>query len=227
MRKSPRDRRLQSDFESLQKLQDESSIFSFETVGSSRSLPTKYRLTFNGNGLKKSSFSGVNLTSKHVVRVDLGSAYPRLAPGLLWETKIFHPNISNNGVVCLGGYGTHWVPSLTLCEMSTMLWDMIRYKNFDSESPYNREAAHWSRSQPENRFPIDKRPIRNLIGSSTAPQHIPSPPTLANTNRLDQMRVVEITEDGIEILESGIEIIDAKLAVKSPYPRTAEILFLD
>ena len=236
MRKSPRDRRLQSDFESLQKLQDESSIFSFETVGSSRSLPTKYRLTFNGNGLKKSSFSGVNLTSKHVVRVDLGSAYPRLAPGLLWETKIFHPNISNNGVVCLGGYGTHWVPSLTLCEMSTMLWDMIRYKNFDSESPYNREAAHWSRSQPENKFPIDKRPIRNLIGSSTAPQHIPSqhipsPPAPANANRLanrlDQMRVVEITEDGIEILESGIEIIDAKLAVKSPYPRTAEILFLD
>ncbi len=240
MRKSPRDRRLQSDFESLQKLQNESSIFSFETVGSARTLPTKYRLTFRGDGLKKSSFSGINLTSKHVVRVDLGSAYPRLAPGLLWETKIFHPNISNNGVVCLGGYGTHWVPSLTLCEMSTMLWDMIRYKNFDSDSPYNREAAHWARSQPENRFPIDKRPIRNLIGSSSAPHHtpsrqIPSPPALANANRLanrlanrsDQMHVVEITEDGIEILESGIEIIDAKVAVKSPYPRTAEIMFLD
>jgi hypothetical protein len=120
--------------------------------------------------------------------------------------------------------------------MSTMLWDMIRYKNFDSDSPYNREAAHWARSQPENRFPIDKRPIRNLIGCSTALHHtpsrqIPSPPAPANANRLanhlDQMHVVEITEDGIEILESGIEIIDAKVAVKSPYPRTAEIMFLD
>ncbi|MBT7817641.1 ubiquitin-conjugating enzyme E2 [bacterium] len=226
MRKSPRDRRLQSDFESLQQLQDESSIFSFDTVGSTRSLPTKYRLTFRGDGIKKSSFSGINVTKKHVVRIDLGSAYPRLAPGLLWETKIFHPNISNNGVVCLGGYGTHWVPSLTLCEMSTMLWDMIRYKNFDSESPYNREAAHWARSQPENRFPIDKRPIRNLVGQPAFRQPNSSPPALPNTDHLDQPRVVEITRDGIEILETGIEIIDAKFA-DAPPRRTAEIMFLD
>lgn len=232
MRKSPRERRLQSDFESLQLLQKESSIFSFDTVGSSRSQPTKYRLTFRGNGLKKSSFSGINLTAKHVVSVDLGSAYPRLAPGLLWETNIFHPNISNNGVVCLGGYGTHWVPSLTLCEMSTMLWDMIRYKNFDSESPYNREAALWARSQPETRFPIDHRPIRNLIGGSNPPPNKSSQPTpsrraIAPNDHLEQMRVVEITDDGIEILESGIEIIDAKLVADPSHARTAEIMFLD
>lgn len=227
MRKSPRDRRLQSDLESLQQLQEESSIFSFETAGSSRKLPTKYRLTFRGDGIKKTSFSGVHVTSKHVVSVDLGSAYPRLAPGLLWETKIFHPNISNNGVVCLGGYGKHWVPSLTLCEMSTMLWDMIRYKNFDSESPYNREAAHWARSQPENNFPIDKRPIRNLIGQAAPLQPIPSPPAIANTAPLNQMPVIEVTEDGIEILESGIEIIDARFTANPPNRRTAEIMFLD
>lgn len=222
MRKSPRDRRLKSDFESLQQLQNESSIFSFDTIGSARSLPTKYRLSFRGSGLKKSSFSGINATSNHVVRVDLGSAYPRLAPGLLWETKIFHPNISNNGVVCLGGYGSHWVPSLTLCEMCTMLWDMIRYKNFDTESPYNREAAHWARSQPQNRFPIDRRPIRDLIGKT-----LPRKPNFSpHSKRLDQMQVVEITDDGIEILESGIEIIDATVAIAPPR-RVAEIMFLD
>ena len=227
MRKSPRERRLQSDLESLQQLQEESSIFSFETVGSSRKLPTKYRLKFRGDGIEKTSFAGVQVSSKHVISVDLGSAYPRLAPGLLWETKIFHPNISNNGVVCLGGYGKHWVPSLTLCEMSTMLWDMIRYKNFDSESPYNREAAHWARSQPVHNFPIDKRPIRNLIGQATPRQPIPSPPAIANTPPLDQMPVIEVTEDGIEILESGIEIIDTKFTASTPNRRTAEIMFLD
>jgi ubiquitin-protein ligase len=222
MRKSPRDRRLKSDFESLQQLQNESSIFSFDTIGSARSLPTKYRLTFRGSGLKKTSFSGINVTSNHVVRVDLGSAYPRLAPGLLWESKIFHPNISNNGVVCLGGYGSHWVPSLTLCEMCKMLWDMIRYKNFDTESPYNREAAHWARSQPQNRFPIDRRPIRDLIGKT-----LPRKPNFSpHSKRLDQMQVVEITDDGIEILESGIEIIDATVAIAPPR-RVAEIMFLD
>ena len=88
-----------------------------------------------------------------------------MVPNLLWQTPIFHPNISNNGVVCLGGYGTHWVPSLTLDEMSTMLWDMIRYENFDIQSPYNREAALWARDQRQFKFPLDNRDIRDRINS--------------------------------------------------------------
>ena len=88
-----------------------------------------------------------------------------MVPNLLWQTPIFHPNISNNGVVCLGGYGTHWVPSLTLDEMSTMLWEMIRYRNFDIQSPYNREAALWARDQRKYTFPLDDRHIRNLVNN--------------------------------------------------------------
>ena len=53
----------------------------------------------------------------HVVKIDLGAAYPRMIPDLAWQTPIFHPNISASGVVCLGGYGTHWVPSLNLDEL--------------------------------------------------------------------------------------------------------------
>ena len=83
-------------------------------------------------------------------------------PELRWLTPIYHPNISEIGMVCLGGYGTHWVPSLNLDELCGMLWDMARYHNYDIRSPYNREAALWVANQTAFRFPLDARPLRDL-----------------------------------------------------------------
>ncbi len=168
MRKSPRQRRLEADFRSVEKLDAESSIFSFQASGDP---PTRYRLQFDGPGISRDSYGKIQITAKHEVIVELGASYPRMVPNLLWQTPIFHPNISNNGVVCLGGYGTHWVPSLTLDEMSTMLWDMIRYENFDIQSPYNRDAALWARDQKKFSFPLDDRNIRNRVNNPGANVH--------------------------------------------------------
>ena len=168
MRKSPRQRRLEADFRSVEELDAESSIFSFLTSGDP---PTRYRLQFDGPGISRTSGGEIQVVEKHEVIVELGASYPRMVPNLLWQTPIFHPNISNNGVVCLGGYGTHWVPSLTLDEMSTMLWDMIRYKNFDIQSPYNREAALWARDQRTHKFPLDDRDIRDLVNQPKQASH--------------------------------------------------------
>jgi hypothetical protein len=68
-------------------------------------------------------------------------------------------------MVCLGGYGTHWVPSIQLDELCVMLWDMLRYHNYDIRSPYNREAALWTAGQTTFRFPLDARPLRDLRAS--------------------------------------------------------------
>ena len=57
-----------------------------------------------------------------------------------------------------------------------MLWDMIRYKNFDSDSPYNREAAAWTQSQTYFEFPIDTRSIRDRVSCQTN-QNVPRKPT--------------------------------------------------
>lgn len=165
MRKSPRQRRLEADFRSVEKLDAESSIFSFLASGDP---PNRYRLQFDGPGISRDSYGKIQMVQHHEVIVELGASYPRMVPNLLWQTPIFHPNISNNGVVCLGGYGTHWVPSLTLDEMSTMLWDMIRYKNFDIQSPYNREAALWARDQRAYSFPLDDRNIRDLVNNPSS-----------------------------------------------------------
>ena len=93
-----------------------------------------------------------------------------MIPEMKWRSPIFHPNISANGVVCLGGYSTHWVPSLQLDELCSMLWDMIRYANFDVDSPYNREAAQWVRTQADCTLPLDHRPIRDKLVDQRGPQ---------------------------------------------------------
>src|SRR5207344_994477 len=72
-----------------------------------------------------------------------------------------------SGVVCLGGYGTYWVPSLALDELCGMLWDMVRFENFDEKSPYNREAAAWAKNQTFFRLPIDNRPLRDKLARPT------------------------------------------------------------
>ena len=165
MRPSPRIRRLNSDYRSVCQLRDDSTIFSFECSGKP---PQKYDLLFTGAGFYQDPSTGkIKVRNQHRVTVDLIASYPRMMPGLAWQTPIFHPNISTNGVVCMGGYGSNWVPSLTLDEMITMLWDMIRYKNFDSDSPYNREAAAWVQRQTDFKLPIDTRSIRDRVSHET------------------------------------------------------------
>lgn len=163
MADSPRERRLRNDFAAIQKLQSESTILDFVAIGA---LPESYTLIFRGLGVWKTELNQDVLTrDEHQVVVRFNASYPRMMPELVWKTPIFHPNISSSGVVCLGGYGTYWVPSVTLDELCTMLWDMIRYKNFDPESPYNRQAAIWAKQHAGARFPIDPRPIRNKIAT--------------------------------------------------------------
>jgi hypothetical protein len=70
-----------------------------------------------------------------------------------------------------------------------MLWDMVRYENFDETSPYNREAAAWAKGQTFFRLPIDSRPLRDKLARSKrldeylsplpAPHIAPQPSKLA------------------------------------------------
>ena len=160
MRKSPRTRRLEADFRLIQQLSAESSILDFECSGE---LPELYRFFFHGPGTYRTPRNTVAIRNEHEIVVELAAAYPRLMPGISWQTPEFHPNISTGGVVCLGGYGTNWVPSLQLDELCVMLWDMIRYRNYDVESPYNREAALWAKEQRDFHLPLDGRSLRNRV----------------------------------------------------------------
>jgi ubiquitin-protein ligase len=151
-------RRLRNDLTSLERLQSDSSVFRFTAQGNP---PQRYLIFFKGTSLWRDR-GKVRSSETHRLEIKLGASYPRTLPEIRWITPIFHPNISEIGMVCLGGYGTHWVPSVQLDELCNMLWDMARYHNYDIRSPYNREAALWVASQATFRFPMDPRPLRDL-----------------------------------------------------------------
>ena len=154
---SPRLRRLRSDLVGIEKLKAESSVFHFKSTGGP---PQQYVVIFQGNSLARDR-AKVVVREHHEVEIKLSASYPRTMPEIRWLTPIYHPNISEIGMVCLGAYGTHWVPSLALDELCVMLWDMARYQNYDIRSPYNREAAQWAANQSTFRFPMDARPLRD------------------------------------------------------------------
>jgi ubiquitin-protein ligase len=215
-RLSPRLRRLRNDHAALLRLKSESSILDFQSAGDP---PDHYLLTFRGRGLyRPDNTHRIAVVTEHKVSITLGASYPRLMPELAWRSPIFHPNISGSGVVCLGGYGTYWVPSLNLDELCEMLWDMIRYANFDVDSPYNREAANWARLQTDFQFPIDARPMRDRVAAGLvkpvdlAPAqprplhpHAQPIPVPANSNGDD---IVFIDDKPGEIVEA--EIVDGE-----------------
>ncbi len=158
MHESPRIRRLKNDFAALDRLRSESSIFQFKATGNP---PHHYQITLRGKGICR-EHGKIKPVHTHSIEIKLGSSYPRTIPEIRWLTPIYHPNISEIGLVCLGGYGTHWVPSVQLDELCTMLWDMTRYHNYDIRSPYNRDAALWVANQTSILFPTDSRPIRDV-----------------------------------------------------------------
>ncbi len=143
---------------SLARLRTESSVFRFLSQGDP---PNVYSISFFGRSLWRDR-GKVKTLDTHRVEIKLGSSYPRTMPEIRWITPIYHPNISEIGMVCLGGYGTHWVPSVQLDELCIMLWDMARYHNYDIRSPYNRDAALWVANQTAILFPTDSRPLRDI-----------------------------------------------------------------
>lgn len=244
MHESPRIRRLRNDLAALERLRDESSVLRFRSSGRP---VQQYVIEFRGRSLARHR-GKVTFAERHEVEIKLGSSYPRSMPELRWLTPIYHPNISEIGMVCLGGYGTHWVPSLNLDELVTMLWDMTRYHNYDVRSPYNRDAALWVANQTSFAFPLDARPLRDLrarLGRVDGrPDDEAAPPSLAD----DDLELIPIDDpDGLPaaparptatttVDESGLIFLDpagpAPTADDDERParlraRDEEILFLD
>ena len=237
MRQSPRLRRLRSDLKAIERLKAESSILDYTVPGPMfGGSPDVYLAHFYGRGLCRVDGSNeVRFCQRHEVMIRLGAAYPRMMPELTWRTPIFHPNISANGVVCLGGYSTHWVPSLQLDELCTMLWDMIRYENFDVDSPYNREAALWVKEQTVYRFPIDPRPIRDKLAkvpssSVRRDDRTPQPSTASNLRPASDFfpPVADNHEraEGPEIVFVN-DVVDAEIVEENAGSGTPDILFIE
>jgi hypothetical protein len=204
----------------MQQLVSESTIIEFSYRSPHPDEPADaYLLRFRGRGLQRDeSQNRITLRESHEISVELGAGYPRQMPALAWRSPVFHPNISGSGIVCLGGYASHWVPSLTLPELCRMLWDMIRYANYDVESPYNREAAVWARNQRDVPFPLDARPLRDKLLEAPKPWNASRPP-------VHDPEVVFLESQrhsrGVAVVEA--QVVEADMSAR-PDP---DILFID
>lgn len=242
LRESPRIRRLRSDLKALQQLRSESSILDFETRAALADPPHEYHIRFAGSGVWRPPHSvDVLVRDSHDVTIRLGASYPRMMPELVWRSPIFHPNISSSGVVCLGGYGTFWAPSLNLDELCVMLWEMVRYANFDVNSPYNREAALWAKTQKQYRFPLDPRPLRNRVlrpapsaGTSrldSSHASIPAVPEIQFLGEVVNCDLIDAEVIDAEIVDEGSSVgrFPAVQSLNSPFatPRRTEILIIE
>ena len=240
MRESPRVRRLYSDRAALDQLAAGSSIFRFQAAGNPADY---YQIFYLGRGLSRPQVDGgVVIQQRHEVQIRLGASYPRTMPEISWKSPVFHPNISSGGVVCLGGYGTYWTPSLMLDELCTMLWEMIRYANFDPGSPYNREAAAWVKSQRELQLPLDSRPLRDRLAGQ-APRAAPvragrmepapanPPPRASLSPPVSPLpRTSAFADSGVVFLEPaahcGAKIELDEIVTAEVVEKEAEILFI-
>ena len=219
---SPRIRRLRSDLAALEKLKAESSIFDFRHTGRP---PQQFLVGFAGKSLSREK-GKVVVRNHHEVEIKLGASYPRTIPEIRWLSSIYHPNISEIGIVCLGAYGTHWVPSLALDELCVMLWDMARFGNYDIRSPYNREAAQWAANQTSYRFPIDPRPLRDGRAALGRVEAIPLPPPFEPTapEPTESFQMLDLEVDLARTLDP---LRSASALAPQLEPSREEVIFLE
>lgn len=149
-------KRLESDFQKLCKLKDNSEFITFDNTGNP---PEKYVITFSCKGLAKLGIQP-SITTTHKCEIYLHNEYPRKPPLITWLTNIFHPNIlppEKNGGVCIGDIGS-WTPAESLDRLCIRIGEMVQYKNYNLNNPLNIEAAEWAKSYID-KFPVDNREL--------------------------------------------------------------------
>lgn len=166
--KTPLTMRLLREFNELQILSSQSTIFEFKTAGDP---PDLYECSFHGKCLVPAGENSAKIGHLQKFRISLGSDFPRRAPSVEWQTPIVHPNI-DGGRVCMGNFASNWTPNFKLADLCEVLWDMVRFAIFNPHSAYSPGTdMTWEELDKKYHFPLDRRPLRdkllpNDVGSS-------------------------------------------------------------
>jgi ubiquitin-conjugating enzyme E2 D/E len=77
--------------------------------------------------------------SINLITINIPKEYPHKSPNMKFQNKIYHPNISTDGSICLDILKDNWKPIYTLRTVIMSLMSLLSDPNPDS--PLNGEAA--------------------------------------------------------------------------------------
>jgi ubiquitin-protein ligase len=161
---TPRQRRLNSDFENLVNEFSNHPYISIKFDKKENSIPERYIVNYKDiRGIKLSRFSTsenkiIEFLYEHQIEIYLHLEYPRLKPQCYILTDIFHPNfrMAHPHDICIGDF---WASGETLVDIIYQVGEMIQYKNYGIQNPLNGIAAKWARENM-SLLPIDTTNLR-------------------------------------------------------------------
>jgi ubiquitin-protein ligase len=160
---TPQDRRLQADYNKLQKLAAESGG-TLRIIQTSGVPPVQYIIEYKCPGLARDAAGRINKRYEHRIQIDLGLAYPIEKPAARMLTPAFNPHVFTTGAVCLG---SRWAPTETLDALVLRIGALIQLDPMvlDAHSPANSEANDWVQ-QNQASIPLGKVSFRTIPPAS-------------------------------------------------------------